>query len=283
MLQRCTFKAVPAVTLGSGQHGGKRVAPAALLSKHRSRAAVCSAERPLLVGFPARQQSRSARLGSVAPSAKRRGPHLLPWPASLADTASRLQRNRAATNKSDTSEEEEDDDRLTLVAEQEPKVTAVAPRSTLASYCRLLRSQTLDWRDTIIVVPRVSGKQLLALAAWLNREPLCYDRVAPACEAAEALEIPMLLRDVDLWLEAQEAKESTKGSSGVLGMFNGDIQVSFSGAETYAQQEARYDKLGRNNFDWAMQLVKAHRLPRFKAALMASILSGCRGATPGSC
>ena len=95
-----------------------------------------------------------------------------PWLASLADAAARLQRDLAAGSTNNASGEVDEDDRLTLVAEQEPRVTAVVPRGALASYCRLLRSQTLDWRDTTIVVPHVDGKQLLALAAWLNREPL---------------------------------------------------------------------------------------------------------------
>ena len=275
MLQRCALAASPAVALCSTPRGG--VAPAALLSKHRSRSAVCSAKRPLLVGFAARRHARNARLRNVPPSSRQRGPTccLPPWLASLADAAARLQRDLAAGSTNNASGEVDEDDRLTLVAEQEPRVTAVVPRGALASYCRLLRSQTLDWRDTTIVVPHVDGKQLLALAAWLNREPLRYDVVAPACVAAEALAIPLLLRDVDLWLEAQEAKENTKAGGGVLGAFNKDFHTVYNSAalavESYGQQEARYTRLGASNFDWAMQLARAHNLPRFKAALMATL------------
>ena len=273
MLQRCTLAAAPAVALSSGRRGG--VASAALLSKHRSRAAVCGGERLLLVRFVARSQARSACLSSVPPSSKRRGPHMhMPCSlASLSGAASWLQRIRAAASTDDASSEEDDDDRVLLVAEQEPRVTVAAPRGALASYCRMLRSQTLDWRDTAIVVPRVSGEELLALAAWLNREPLSYKIVAPACAASDALDIPLLLRDVDIWLEAQEAKENTTGGGGVLGEFNEYFHVrSFKpSAGSYDEQEARYIKRGCANYEWAMQLTKNHRLLRFKAALLATL------------
>jgi hypothetical protein len=172
MMHCCTLAASPVVVLCSASRGG--VAPAALLQKRRSRAPVCSAKRSLLAGFAARGHARDARLRNVPPSSRQRGPTccLPPWLASLADAAARLQRDLAAGSTNNASGEVDEDDRLTLVAEQEPRVTAVVPRGALASYCRLLRSQTLDWRDTTIVVPHVDGKQLLALAAWLNREPL---------------------------------------------------------------------------------------------------------------
>ena len=236
---------------------------------------MCGAERLLSVSFAARRRERSARLRSVAPSSKQRGPQQPRRIVSrLADAALKLvQPNRAADNTSVAPQEEVDDDKLVLVAEQEPRVTAPAPRGALASYCRLLRSQTLDWRDTTVVVPHVNGQQLLALAAWLNREPLRYDKVAAACIAGEALDIPLLLRDVDLWMEARETQESTNGGAGVFGAFNLDFRYDYSrGLDISLEaQKAKFRANGKQDYDFAMYLAKNHRLPRFRKALLASL------------
>ena len=273
MSLRCALAASPAAVLSLGPRGG--TASAALLSKHRSRAAACGAARPLLSGVAARQPARGARLHSAPQSHKQqRGPTPPYFFASclLADAARRLlQHGRAtATMQVTNDEEDDDDDRVTLVAEQEPSVTASAPRGALASYCRLLRSQAQDWRDSAVVVPHVDGKQLLALAAWLNREPLRYDTLSAACAASQALDVPLLLHDIDLWLEAQEREESTQRGGGALVAFN-DV---FRGdeADFFASVwEARFIRRGARNFDWAMWLAMSYRLPRFRAALLASL------------
>ena len=185
MLQRCTLAASPAAVLCPAPRGG--VAPAALLQKRRSRAAVCSAERPLLSGIAARQHAHVGRLRSVPPFWTQQRMH--PWYAS--SVAYPLQqRCRANAIMRMTYDEEVADDFDVLVAEQEPSVTANVPRGALATYCRLLRSQPLGTRDGAIVVP-VSGTQLIVLAAWLNRDPeaLRYGTVVQeACAAAKALD-----------------------------------------------------------------------------------------------
>ena len=130
---RCAVAPPPAVVLSSGRRG---TASAALPpAGHRSRAAVCGAERLLPVSFVARRRERSARLRSIAPSSKQRGP-LQPRRivSRLADAVLKLlQPNRAADNTSVAPQEEEevDDDQLILVAEQEPSVIPLhSPRST---------------------------------------------------------------------------------------------------------------------------------------------------------
>ena len=119
----------------------------------------------------------------------------------------------------------------------------------------------------------MNGKQLLALAAWLNRKPLHYDMVAAACAAGEALDIPLLLRDVDSWMTARETKKSTNGGAGALGAFHLDFWYDYSrGLDTPLEaQEAKHRADGIRNYDFAMYLAKNHRLPRFRKALLASL------------
>ena len=255
MLQRCALAASPAVVLCSAPRGG--VASAAPLQKRRSRAAVYSAERPLLFGVAARWHARGWRLLDAPPSWTQH-----PWYASPL-----LQRCRATAIKSMASDEEAADDCDVLVAEQQPSMTALAPRGALTAYCRLLRSQPLEMRDGAIVVP-VSGKQLFVLAAWLNRDSdaLQYDNVEEACAVAKALDIPLLLQNVDAWLAAQEA--SSEDGGGVLGEFNCE---SINTPHHFSPDTRVTPDNAMQWFDWAVQLAQDYRLPRFSSALCGSL------------
>jgi len=117
MLQRCSLAASPAVVLRSDPRGGKL---ASAVQQRTGRAAVCSAESPLLPGFAARQHASGARLRSVPPSS------VHPWSANktalplLQRVQQLLQRCRANAIVSVESDgEEHDTDRVILAAAED--------------------------------------------------------------------------------------------------------------------------------------------------------------------
>jgi len=142
------------------------------------------------------------------------------------------------------------------------------PRGALLSYCGLLQPHAHDLRDGYEVP--ISGDQLLALAAWLDREPdtLSYENVEDACAAAKALDAPLMLRSVDVWLGAQEAWESTHVGGGVLGQFN---YKPANLASKYSKGTPVTPANAGERFQWAVQLATKYRLPRFAAAFYESL------------
>jgi hypothetical protein len=121
-----------------------------------------------------------------------RGPLVPPWHVAARAKALLLlaQRTLSAAAITPAEEESEDDHLLVLVAELDPTAMAPVPRGALAAYCRQLRSAAEDWRNGSLLVPGVTGKQLLTLAAWLNRAPSALQWVrdcVPACLPASCV------------------------------------------------------------------------------------------------